>query len=1094
MARKCKRFLAILLTFCLLYSGCGSIGASASAVEPTIAPTAEPTEEPTVAPTAEPTEEPTVAPTAESTEEPTVAPTEEPTEEPTVAPTEESTEEPTIAPTEEPTEEPTVEPTEEPTEEPTVAPAETPALIVRTEEGTASLSIDAGDAEIRWQSADAGILAAQPENRAIWADIPGEDSSVLTPSDVYGAYYTLYAYRAVLTIGDEKFVTDVFCPDVDPDMDAPLTADALAAYFGMTTGELAEALEISEEDLFAMARTELLEIYLMYGLSQAATYAAPVSEPSATNRVLLYNQARVAGDGQDEWRLLPLAEDTLGQQPNAAAGRLGSGCGLYTYAHAIQYLTGEKRTAADGGALLKVLIDVCNTPYTKLYPYHNFLVNECGIPSASIPSSEAELLSFMKKGGAIISLIGRYGHSSGHYVLAVGAVQADFGDGMKTWVHMVDSTCGSTIDRMLYAGHTAYDFETLQPITSDAGRYRGGEYWISYSSYNRLFIKANAYYKGGSTPSLAKACPTVAYEKCTYEITREVTLRKDPFSSAAKGSTLTAGDKVISTQIVDNGSQYWLKLTTGEYIYSGYDNTGVQTGTQYLKYKSSSPGIAWADNNISGSTLKQGASCSIRGTLSSKNTIRLVKAEIYRDGKRVGNAATALPHTTSFKLSGSAVDSGIPFGSLSVGSYTLMITAEYYVNRMQSTASYTFAAPFSVTADGSKVASTLQFTGVTYPKTFVINTSRGWGLDGGVLSSNYPLVSIRSRIVDANGDALSDSGVIRITGTSYTLKTLDSRKAEDTGVKFSRITKAGSYRWILDAADASGKELTVSMPFTAVASGSTSTSDTSAAYIDTLSVSLSASTVKLNAGSTKTLTASVTPSNATDRTVTWTSSNTAVAKVSSAGKITAVSSGEATITCKTADGASAKCKVTVQGTALKITQQPQNVTEAKGETARTTVKATGDGLTYTWYYKNANAASFAKSSITTDTYSAEMNDIRAGRQIYCVVKDKYGNSVKSNTVTLYMGTPLKITQQPQNVTEARGETARTTVKATGDGLTYTWYYKNANAASFAKSSITTDTYSAEMNDIRAGRQIYCVVKDKYGSTVQTNTVTLNMVE
>ena len=93
-----------------------------------------------------------------------------------------------------------------------------------------------------------------------------------------------------------------------------------------------------------------------------------------------------------------------------------------------------------------------------------------------------------------------------------------------------------------------------------------------------------------------------------------------------------------------------------------------------------------------------------------------------------------------------------------------------------------------------------------------------------------------------------------------------------------------------------------------------------------------------------------------------------------------------------------------------------------------------------------------------------------------------------------MGTPLKITQQPQNVTEAKGETARTTVKATGDGLTYTWYYKNANAASFAKSSITTDTYSAEMNDIRAGRQIYCVVKDKYGSTVQTNTVTLNMVE
>lgn len=61
------------------------------------------------------------------------------------------------------------------------------------------------------------------------------------------------------------------------------------------------------------------------------------------------------------------------------------------------------------------------------------------------------------------------------------------------------------------------------------------------------------------------------------------------------------------------------------------------------------------------------------------------------------------------------------------------------------------------------------------------------------------------------------------------------------------------------------------------------------------------------------LTATVTPDNATDKSVTWTSSNTAVATVSSTGLVTAVANGTATITATTADGSnkSATCAVTV---------------------------------------------------------------------------------------------------------------------------------------------------------------------------------------
>ena len=75
-------------------------------------------------------------------------------------------------------------------------------------------------------------------------------------------------------------------------------------------------------------------------------------------------------------------------------------------------------------------------------------------------------------------------------------------------------------------------------------------------------------------------------------------------------------------------------------------------------------------------------------------------------------------------------------------------------------------------------------------------------------------------------------------------------------------------------------------------------------------LTLDKETVTLEEGTTFTLTATVTPDNATDNTVTWTSSDAAVATVSD-GKVTAVKSGEATITAKSGDK-TAECKVTVK--------------------------------------------------------------------------------------------------------------------------------------------------------------------------------------
>lgn len=65
-------------------------------------------------------------------------------------------------------------------------------------------------------------------------------------------------------------------------------------------------------------------------------------------------------------------------------------------------------------------------------------------------------------------------------------------------------------------------------------------------------------------------------------------------------------------------------------------------------------------------------------------------------------------------------------------------------------------------------------------------------------------------------------------------------------------------------------------------------------------------------GATTALTATVSPSDATDKSVSYVSSNTSVAAVSSSGVVTGVSAGSATITATTHDGGkSATASVTV---------------------------------------------------------------------------------------------------------------------------------------------------------------------------------------
>lgn len=172
--------------------------------------------------------------------------------------------------------------------------------------------------------------------------------------------------------------------------------------------------------------------------------------------------------------------------------------------------------------------------------------------------------------------------------------------------------------------------------------------------------------------------------------------------------------------------------------------------------------------------------------------------------------------------------------------------------------------------------------------------------------------------------------------------------------------------------------------------------------------------------------------------------------------------------------------------APRIITQPTDVAVDSGEIASTSIVAAGEELTYQWYLRNPGTSIFSRSSLQGDTYSVTMVPSKSGREVYCVVTDKYGNTAQTNTVTLTMEIPedytFGITAQPESATAAPGELVSVHVEAEGAGLKYQWYFINAGSETLCTSSIKTDTYSVEMTHARNGRRLYCVVSDKYGNS------------
>lgn len=147
---------------------------------------------------------------------------------------------------------------------------------------------------------------------------------------------------------------------------------------------------------------------------------------------------------------------------------------------------------------------------------------------------------------------------------------------------------------------------------------------------------------------------------------------------------------------------------------------------------------------------------------------------------------------------------------------------------------------------------------------------------------------------------------------------------------------------------------------------------TGPATVAVTGVSLNKSTINLVEGVSETLTATVAPDNATNKAVSWKTSDAAVATVDNSGKVTAVKAGSATITVTTADGSkTATCAVTVTAKEVKVTGisvDPATLEIKEGDTGQLNVVFTPADATsqdITWKSTNTEAATVDGSGLVT---------------------------------------------------------------------------------------------------------------------------------
>ena len=195
------------------------------------------------------------------------------------------------------------------------------------------------------------------------------------------------------------------------------------------------------------------------------------------------------------------------------------------------------------------------------------------------------------------------------------------------------------------------------------------------------------------------------------------------------------------------------------------------------------------------------------------------------------------------------------------------------------------------------------------------------------------------------------------------------------------------------------------------------------------SVNLSSTAMSLGKGETFKLNATVSPSNAVDKTVTWRTSDSKILTVDRNGSGKAVGTGTAWITARTVNGKEKSCKITVK-------KAPDKITLTKGVLTLGT-------------YRTSN------SSIVKMTRTSWVGDFVAQKPGVAYVTVKSYNGKESTCKVTVKAAPTKVTLNKTSLTLKVGQSASLSANVGNSGCaTRTFRTSNSSVVKMTKTNWT----------------------------------------
>ena len=263
---------------------------------------------------------------------------------------------------------------------------------------------------------------------------------------------------------------------------------------------------------------------------------------------------------------------------------------------------------------------------------------------------------------------------------------------------------------------------------------------------------------------------------------------------------------------------------------------------------------------------------------------------------------------------------------------------------------------------------------------------------------------------------------------------------------------------------------------------------------------LSESEMTLNEGQSAQLTATVLPDLASNKTLSWSSSNEAIAIVTQEGKITAISKGTAIITATSTDGSniSASCTVNVVKLVSGIVLSETEMTLNEGQSAQLTAIVSSDANNKTLAWSSSNEA------VATVTQDGKVTAKSKGTAVI-TVKATDGSNISASCIVNVVKPVSNIILSESEITLNEGESSTLTATVLPDlasNKTLVWSSnkigvvtvdQNGNVTAISKGIAVITAKATDGSNISASCTVN-VVKLVSSIHIDPTTVTLKVGE